>query len=202
MTADDQWSDELAALRQIALDAGLVETRKWNQPCFTHHEANVAILGGLKRHCSIGFFQGVLFDDPQNLLIAPGKNSQSARQLRFTSVDEIEAQRGAIDSFLEQAKHHVDAGTKVDFAAKDHLELPDELVAKFDEHVGLQDAFEALTPGRQRGFVLHIAGAKQSATRASRVDKHVPRILASKGIHDCICGKSARMPRCDGSHSR
>ena len=91
---------------------------------------------------------------------------------------------------------------RVEFTAKDELELPDELVDRFEDVAGLEDAFFALTPGRQRGFVLHISGAKQSATRASRVEGHIERILAGKGIHDCVCGRSARMPRCDGSHSR
>lgn len=198
----DAWRDEAAALRAIVLDVGLEETWKWRQPCYVHAGTNVVMVAPFKEHCDLAFFAGVLLSDPDGLLTVPGKDSQSARQFRFTSVAEIERHDAAIRGFLTEAKDHAEAGTKVEFAAKDELQLPDELLARFDDVEGLEGAFHALTPGRQRGFVLHIAGAKQSATRAKRVEGHLERILAGKGIHDCVCGTSARMPRCDGSHSR
>jgi len=198
----DAWADECRALRTILVDAGLTETWKWKQPCYTHTDKNVAMISPFKNHASLSFFQGVLLTDEAGLLTVPGKDSQSARQWRFTSVEDIAAHRSTVVAYLEEAVRHVDEGTAVDFTAKDALELPAELVARFADVDGLEEAFMGLTPGRQRGFVLHIDGAKQSATRSARVEKHLDRILAGRGIHDCICGKSARMPRCDGSHSR
>ncbi len=198
----DSWRDEAAALRSVLQATPLVEDWKWNQPCYTHEGKNVAMIAPFAKYCSLSFFAGVLLADPDGLLITPGKDSQSARQLRFTSVDAIEARKEAIVAFVAEAIRHVDEGTKVDFSAKDELELPVELIDRFADVDGLEAAFQALTPGRQRGFVLHISGAKQSTTRAKRVESHLDRILAGKGIHDCICGKSARLPRCDGSHSQ
>ncbi len=114
---------------------------------------------------------------------------------------EIETHRAAIVSFIRESIANIDAGTEVTLEPVD-LELPTELVQRFDEVDGLREAWERLTPGRQRGFVLHISGAKQSTTRFARVDKHTSRILNGMGMHDCVCGRSARMPRCDGSHSK
>ena len=198
----DRWKPEALALREIVDGCGLEATWKWRQPCYVHAGTNLLMIAPYVKHCALSFFNGVLLPDPDGRLVAPGKDSQSARQLRFDSVEEIDAQRDVIVGFITAAKAAVDAGTKVEFTAKDELELPDELVDRFEDVAGLEDAFFALTPGRQRGFVLHISGAKQSATRASRVEGHIERILAGKGIHDCVCGRSARMPRCDGSHSR
>ena len=198
----EQWAEECRALRPLVLAAGVTETWKWKQPCYTHAGKNVALIAPFKGHASLSFFQGVLLADPHDLLTTPGKDSQSARQWRFTSLDQIDRHASTITSYVAEAMRLVEDGTTVAFTAKDELELPDELVERFADVVGLEDAFMNLTPGRQRGFVLHISGATQSATRSARVEKHLDRILAGKGIHDCICGKSARMPRCDGSHSR
>ncbi len=184
------------------LAVGLVEEWKWRQPCYTHNGTNIVMIAPFSKYCALAFFQGVLLDDPERLLVAPGKDSQSVRQLRFTSVDEVDECEDRIAAYLTEAMGHVDAGTRVEFSAKENLELPVELVDKFGEVEGLEAAFMALTPGRQRGFVLNIGGAKQSSTRSARVDKHIERIMAGKGIHDCVCGKSGRMPRCDGSHAR
>jgi len=198
----DTWPDEMNALRKLVLSAGLTEDWKWRQPCYTHNNKNVVMIAPFAKYCALAFFQGVLLADGDQLLVSPGEDSQSVRQLRFTSVAEVDEHKASIAQYLTEAMGHAEAGTKVDFAAKENLELPDELVDRFDDVDGLEEAFAALTPGRQRGFVLHISGAKQSKTRAARVDKHVDRILAGKGIHDCICGESGRMPRCDGTHAR
>lgn len=192
----------MAALRRIVLSSGLTEEWKWKQPCYTHGGKNVAMISSFKHHASLSFFQGVLLTDSAGLLTTPGKGSQSARQWRFGSLSDVEEQTANISSYLAEAIGHVDAGTEVSFPAKDELDLPVELTDRFADVDGLEAAFMALTPGRQRGFVLNINGAKQSATRSARVDKHLDRILAGKGIHDCVCGKSAKLPRCDGSHSR
>ncbi|MFW2383934.1 MAG: DUF1801 domain-containing protein [Acidimicrobiales bacterium] len=198
----DQWPDVVNVLRKLVLAAGLVEEWKWRQPCYTHNGKNVVMIAPFAEYCALAFFQGVLLTDHDRLLVAPGKDSQSARQLRFTSSTEVAEHEAIIAAYLTEAMGHVDAGTRVEFSAKEDLELPVELVDKFDEVDGLEEAFMALTPGRQRGFVLQISGAKQSSTRNARVEKHIERIMAGKGIHDCICGKSGRMPRCDGSHAR
>lgn len=196
------WAEECRALRAIVLTSRATETWKWKQPCYTHNGKNVAMISPFKNYASLSFFQGVLLSDDAKLLTTPGKDSQSARQWRFHSVEEVEEHRETIAAYITEAMGHVDLGTNVEFSAKDELVYPDELIDAFEAVDGLEDAFLSLTPGRQRGYVLFIEGAKQTATRAGRVDKHVARILAGKGIHDCHCGKSERMPRCDGSHAR
>jgi len=196
------WGDACRELRAIALASGLVEGWKWKQPCYTHAGKNVAMISPFKNYASLSFFQGALLKDEARLLTTPGKNSQSARQWRFVSVAEVEEHRDVVAAYLAEAIGHVDEGRVVEFAAKDQLVLPAELLNRFRTVDGLEDAFAALTPGRQRGYVLFIDGAKQATTRYGRIDKHVERILAGKGIHDCHCGLSERMPRCDGSHAR
>lgn len=200
-TSAAKWRDEMAELRTYVLAGEFDEEWKWKQPCYTHAGKNVVMVAPFTNYVALAFFQGVLLADDDGVLVAAGKDSQSARQLRFTSIDEVREQRKRIAEYLAEAKRHVDEGTVVAFPAKDELVLPNELRERFVDVDGLEDAFMGLTPGRQRGLVLHIAGAKQEATRRSRVDKHIERILAGKGIHDCVCGKSARMPRCDGSHN-
>lgn len=197
-----KWASEAAALRQILLDADLDETVKWRQPCYTHAGKNVALIAPLSDCCALSFVNGVLLADHDARLVAPGVNSQSVRYLPFVSVAEIRADRDVTLRYLAEAKSHIDRGSTVAFASLDELKLPAELVERFADVDGLEGAFRALTSGRQRGLVLHIEGAKQPATRARRVESHIERILAGKGVHDCVCGKSERMPRCDGSHAR
>ncbi|TNF20541.1 MAG: hypothetical protein EP318_10465 [Rhodobacteraceae bacterium] len=177
------WQDEMSALRRILLAAPLTEAFKWRAPVYTAHGRNVAILWNFKAHCALGFFKGVLLDDPQGLLVAPGENSRSARMIPFTSVAEIAAREAAVTVFIAQAVENARAGLKVDLP-KDDLEMPEELVARLEADPDLQAAFEALTPGRQRGYILQISGAKQSKTREARIDKWAPRILEGKGLHD------------------
>lgn len=196
------WGEEMRTLRAAVTSTGLAEEWKWSQPCYTHDGKNVAMISAFSRHCSLSFFRGVLLTDPDGLLTTPGKDSQSARQFRFTSTDQVEEHVDAIRTFIAEAVAQVEARTRVAFPARDELELPAELVERFADVEGLEAAFRALTPGRQRGYVLQIEGAKRAVTRRARVDKHIVRILAGRGIHDCVCGQTARPPRCDGSHSR
>lgn len=177
------WQDEMAALRRILLDSPVTEAFKWRAPVYTAHGGNVAILWGFKAHCALGFFKGVLLDDPQGVLVAPGENSRSARMIPFTSVAEIEAQEAVLKDYIARAVANQKAGLTVDFP-KDDLEMPEELVTRFEADPELQAAFDALTPGRQRGYILQISGAKQSKTREARIDKWAPRILDGKGMHD------------------
>jgi len=178
-----RWGAELRALRAILLDAPLAEEWKWRSPCYTHAGANVALLWGFKDDCRLGFFKGVLLSDPKKLLVAPGENSRSSRTLNFTGTAEIGRLEGIIRDYVREAIELEKAGLKVDLP-KDDLDPPAELTAILDRDDALKAAFEALTPGRRRGWILHFSQPKQSVTRTSRVEKAGPRILAGKGMHD------------------
>ncbi|MSU88007.1 hypothetical protein GE300_00055 [Rhodobacteraceae bacterium 2CG4] len=178
------WAEERRRLRAILLEFPLTEELKWRQPCYTHDGANVVILYAMKDCVGLGFLKGALIDDPAGVLVAPGKNSQAARQIRFRSLGEIDKKEPVLRAIIDSAIAVQKAGLKVDFKARRALVYPDELRAKMDADPDFKAAFEALTPGRQRGYVLHISDAKQSATRARRVERHAPRIFAGKGMHD------------------
>ena len=178
------WRAEKQRLRAILLDFPLTEELKWRQPCYTFQGANVVILGGFRQTCDLGFFKGSLLDNPHGLLIPPGPHSQASRQLRFTSVQEIEEKEPIIRATLQNAIEVERAGLKVDFREKSELVFADELLAKMEAAPDFKAAFEALTPGRQRGYNLFFSAAKQSKTRAARIEKHAARILEGKGIHD------------------
>ena len=178
------WRAEKQRLRAILLDFPLTEELKWRQPCYTFQGANVVILGGFKQTCDLGFFKGSLLDNPHGLLIPPGPHSQASRQLRFTSVQEIEEKEPIIRATLQNAIEVERAGLKVDFREKSELVFADELLAKMEADPRFKAAFEALTPGRQRGYNLFFSAAKQSKTRAARIEKHAARILEGKGMHD------------------
>ncbi|SPH23480.1 hypothetical protein DEA8626_02543 [Defluviimonas aquaemixtae] len=177
------WREELLALRAILLDCPVSEEFKWRSPCYTYDGGNVATLWGMKDHCVLSFFKGVLLKDPHGILVAPGKNSRSVRLARLTSVPEIAGMQDILKDYIREAVDVEKAGLKVDFP-KDDLEYPDELTRTLRENPEFRSAFEALTPGRQRGYVLHFARPKQSATRSSRIDRCLPRILDGKGMHD------------------
>lgn len=178
------WREEMAALRQVLLAAGLDEAVKWGKPCYSAAGGNVAIIQPFKTCLALMFFKGALLRDPQGVLRVQGANSQAAKRLEFTSVAEVEAAAPVARAYIAEAVALEKAGAKVDFAAKRALELPDELVNALDADPALAAAWAALTPGRQRAYVLHIAGAKQAATRAARIDRHRERILAGKGLND------------------
>ncbi len=179
-----QWQEEMQTLRDILLDAGLTEDRKWGNPCYTFNGKNVVMMGALKEFCSLGFFKGSLLKDPKNLLVAAGENTQAARQLRFTSVQEINKQKKHIEAIIRDAIRTEEAGKKVEFKAVSEFPIPDELKQTFENDPELKNAFFALTPGRQRGYLLHFGQPKQSATRISRIEKCRPQILRGEGIHD------------------
>lgn len=197
----DTWSGEVAALREIALAAGLTEGIKWGQPCYMTGTKNVALIGNFKDYCSLSFFKGALLSDPDGVLQVPGKNTQSARLVKFSSVAEIQALRSTIESLLTEAVAITQDDKQVEFKATADYEVPVELTERLADSAELTRAWQALTPGRQRGYLLHFGGAKQAATRYARIDKYAERILSGKGMQDCVCGRSTRMPRCDGSHN-
>ena len=178
------WRAERVALRAILLASGLTEELKWGKACYSFNGGNVAMFYGLKAMCGIGSFKGSLLSDREGVLIRQGKNSQAVRLMGFTSVQEINAGEANLRAYLAEAIDLEKAGRKVDFSQKDNLEFPDELQSAFDADPGFEAAFKALTPGRQRGYVLHFDDAKQSKTRDARIAKHKARILAGKGMQD------------------
>ena len=173
----------MAKLRSIALDCGLDEELKWGQPCYTLGGSNVAIVQGFKESCALMFFKGALLQDPEGLLERPGASSRAARRMTFSSEAEVVEAEGRLRAFIAEAIEVERAGRKVG-PRKGTEPLPAELEEMFGEVPGLEEAFAALTPGRQRGYLLHFSGAKRSATRRSRIEKHVPRILAGRGLRD------------------
>jgi uncharacterized protein YdeI (YjbR/CyaY-like superfamily) len=179
----NNWLEELVTLRSIVLKHGLKEEVKWSQPCYTLDGKNVLLVAAFKDYATVAFFKGSLLKDSQGLLHSPGKSSQAARQLRFTSVEEIIKNRKAIDTYIEQAILLEKEGKKVEFS-KDIEELPDELEQKFIEDPAFEKAFKSLTPGRQRGYILHFSQPKQSTTRVARIEKYYNQIMAGQGIHD------------------
>lgn len=197
---DLKWHNELTQLRRIVLECQLTETLKWGSPCYMYNNVNVLILGEFKAHCVISFFKGALLQEDSNLLQKPGENSQATRTIYFTSVEEILKEEKTLKSLIFQAIEVEKAGLKVELKKKDANELPAELEVIFDQDAVFKQAFFALTPGRQRAYLIHFSGAKQAQTRINRIEKCKPTILAGRGINDCTCGLSKKMPYCDGSH--
>lgn len=195
-----KWHNELQALRGILLDCGLTESYKWRVPCYTLNNANIALIHGFKDYFAIAFFKGALLSDPEKILIQQTENVQSGRQIRFKSIKEVYELEAVIKAYVFEAIEGEKAGLKVKQKTTNEFEVPEELTIVLGENPTLKKAFEALTPGRQRGYLLHFAQPKQSNTRISRIEKCIPRIMTGKGLNDCICGHSKRMPNCDGSH--
>lgn len=176
-----RWSQELVQLRRIILECELQEDYKWSQPCYVHDKKNILMLAAFKEYVCIAFFKGVLLADTEGLLIAPGENSQSSRQLRFTSVDEVLSKEAIIRAYIFEAIEVEKAGLKVNFK-KTSMDIPEELQEAFEQNPDFKEAFESLTSGRQRGYLLHISSAKQSKTRISRIEKCMPNIFDGKGV--------------------
>jgi uncharacterized protein YdeI (YjbR/CyaY-like superfamily) len=177
-----KWQGETQKLRSILLDCGLDEDLKWGKPCFVFEGRNVAVIQPFKEHCSLMFFKGALLQDTHGLLRSQGMNTRSALRLEFTS--EAHIKKRVVRSYVKQAIAVEKAGLKVDFKAKRELELPEELTRILKKDGKLAKAFHGLTPGRRRAYILHFTGAKQSKTRAARIEKCIPRILAGKGRND------------------
>lgn len=196
----EKWREELAKLRSILLECTLTEELKWGKPCYAFNKSNLVILYALKESCALGFLKGALLKDPHGILIMPGENSQSGRWVKFTSVQEIVAKKSVLKAYIHEAIAAEKAGLKVNFKTITEHKVPEELQEKLDEIPALKKAFAALTPGRKRAYYIFISAAKQSATRASRVENCQERILKVKGLNDCVCGRSKKYPACDGSH--
>ncbi len=178
------WRPEMEALRAMLLAAGLEEDFKWYKPCYTYLGGNVVILAGLKNHCWLAFFKGAVLPDPAGLLERAGENTQAGRVIKFTSLAQITAQSNAVNAIIAAAIEAEKGGVKVEFRPSSAQDRPDELIHALAVDADFAAAFNALTPGRQRGWCLQFAGAKQSATRSARVQKAKTAILAGRGPND------------------
>ncbi|HTW36997.1 MAG TPA: DUF1801 domain-containing protein [Steroidobacteraceae bacterium] len=181
---EKRWGAEYRALRQLCLASGLNEEMKWGQACYDLDGRNVVVIQGFKEYCALLFMKGALLKDPQRILIRQTKNVQSARQLRFATLAEINERKSAIKAYLEEAITVERSGAKVKMKSVARFDVPVELRERLGEDPELAAAFRALTPGRQKGYLLYFGGAKQSATRAARVARHAARILQGLGLHD------------------
>ncbi len=195
-----EWREEMEYLRMIALDCQLTEELKWRQPCYTFQDNNIIIISSFKDSSVMSFLKGALLSDPNGILIKPGENSQSVKFARFKSLQEIIELELVLKAYINEAIEVEKAGLKVAFKPFTTDDFVEELQQKFNENSAFKTAFEALTPGRQRAYNIHFAEAKQAKTREARIEKYIPRILSGKGINDCVCGLSKKMPNCDGSH--
>ncbi|WP_447640831.1 MULTISPECIES: YdeI/OmpD-associated family protein [Chitinophagaceae] len=179
-----KWQAEMEALRTIVLEMPLTETLKWYQPCYTYDDSNVVIIGGFKEYCVLSFFKGVLLKDPKRIMVQPTENMQAVRQLRFTNVAEIKQLEPTIKAYILEAINIEKAGLKVNMKKSREYTIPGELEAVFSKKPDVKTAFLALTPGRQRAYILFFSAAKQSSTRVSRIEKSIPQILEGKGLND------------------
>jgi len=179
-----KWQDEFTQLRAIVLDCGLDEDLKWGQPCYTLDGQNVVLIHGFKEYCALLFFKGALMKDPKNILIQQTENVQAARQIRFTSGEQIAKLDKVVKTYVRNAIELEKSGVKVEFKKTTAFSWPEEFERKVDDMPALRTAFEALTPGRQRAYLLHFSSAKQAKTRESRIEKCVPQILSGKGLDD------------------
>jgi len=178
------WRDEFTLLRAIILQSGLTEHLKWGKPCYTLDNNNIVLIHGFKEYCALLFHKGALLHDPQAILIQQTENVQAARQIRFTSVHQIKTLRPVLKTYIENAIAVEKAGLTVDFKKTADFPIPPEFQTELDTNPALHKAFFALSPGRQRGYLLYFAAAKQPKTRQSRIEKYTGPILAGKGLDD------------------
>jgi uncharacterized protein YdeI (YjbR/CyaY-like superfamily) len=179
-----KWQEELKKLRMIILDCQLTEELKWGKPCYTSRKSNIVIIIGFKEYCALLFCKGALLNDANGILIKPGENTQAARQIRFTNVREIVEMEPILKAYIYEAIEVEKAGLKVNFKKPTEFVIPEEFQNKSAEIPALKSAFDALTPGRQRAYILYFSAPKQSKTRESRVEKCMPQILNGKGLND------------------
>lgn len=180
----EQWREEFKKLRAIVLDCGLTEELKWGVPCYTFEKNNIVLIHGFKEYCAILFVKGTLLKDPKGILFAQTENVQAARQIRFNNVKEIEKLESTLKAYIQEAIKAKKAGLKVENKKTTEFKMPEEFQNKLDEIPALKTAFEALTPGRQRAYLLYFSAPKQSKTRESRIEKYLLQILDGKGLND------------------
>ena len=198
MQSADKWRAEMAYLRYLLLDCLMVETYKWKTPVYMVGKKNILAISSLKEHCALNFFNGALLQDEERLLIKPGEHTQSGRWMKFSSVEEILAKEDFIKAYVYESIEVEKLGLKME--KPQEIPYPEELTAIFEKNPAVKMAFEKLTPGRQRAYLMHFSDGKQSATRTARIEKNEKYILRGIGITDCVCGLTKRKPSCDGSH--
>ncbi|WP_291287379.1 DUF1801 domain-containing protein [Flavobacterium sp.] len=180
----EKWQAELEELRKIALDCQLTEELKWGTACYTLHNSNIVLIHSFKEYCAFLFFKGALLKDTDQILVHQSENVQAARQIRFTSLEEIVTQKSILKTYIYQAIEVEKAGLKVKLKKTEEFKMAEEFQEKLDENKALETAFKALSPGRQRAYLLHFSAPKNSTTRASRVEKVIDQILEGKGLKD------------------
>ncbi len=179
-----KWQEEFEKLRMIMLHCGLTEELKWGCPCYTFEKRNIVLMHGFKEYCALLFFKGALLNDAKGILVQQTENVQAARQIRFTNVREIAKLKPILKVYIYEAVEVEKAGLKVNLRKTSEFKVAEEFQHKLDELPALKKAFKALTPGRQRGYILYFSQPKQSKTRASRVEKCMPQIFNGKGLND------------------
>ena len=179
-----KWQKEFQKLREIILDCNLVEELKWGQPCYTFEKRNIVLIHGFKEYCAVLFFKGALLKDTKRILVQQTENVQAARQIRFTDIRQIIKMERTLKAYIYEAVEVEEAGLKVPLKKTKEFTIPEEFQIKLDKSAALKNAFYALTPGRQRGYILHFSSAKQSKTRESRIEKYMEKILDGKGLED------------------
>jgi uncharacterized protein YdeI (YjbR/CyaY-like superfamily) len=179
-----KWRGEFEKLRMVCLDCGLTEELKWGKPCYTYQESNIVLIHGFKDYCALLFFKGALLKDPRGILVQQTENVQAARQIRFTDVQEIVEMEPILKTYIKEATDAGKAGLEVSYKKTSEFVVPEEFQKRLNDSRALKTAFNALTPGRQRGYILYFSAAKQSRTREARVEKCVRQILDGKGLND------------------
>jgi uncharacterized protein YdeI (YjbR/CyaY-like superfamily) len=179
-----KWREEFQKLRIVCLACGLTEELKWGKPCYTHQGNNIVLIHGFKDYCALLFFKGALLKDPNGILIQQTANVQAARQIRFTSVQEIVKMQSILKSYIKRAIEVEKAGLEVAYKKTSQFATPEEFQKRLDKSAALKNAFNALTPGRQRAYLLYFSTAKQSTTREARVEKCMLQILEGKGLNE------------------
>ncbi len=181
---ETKWQAEFKKLREIILDCNLIEELKWGVPCYTSEKKNIVLMHGFKDYCAILFPKGVLLQDPEHILIIQSENVQSARQVRFTNVQQIEQQEAILKAYIQKAVEVEKSGLKVEFKKTEEFNMPEEFQEYLEEMPDFKSAFEALTPGRQRAYLLYFSAPKQSKTRVARIEKSIQPIFDGKGLND------------------
>ena len=183
-TKPSEWHEEYETLRTICLDSGLTEELKWGCPCYTFEKRNIVLIHGFKEYCALLFFKGALLKDPEGILIQQTENVQAARQIRFTNVRQIIKMKPILKAYIDEAIKVERAGLKVPLKKTKEFSVPEEFQKKLNKDAALRKAFKALTPGRQRGYLLYFSAPKQAKTRESRIEKSITQILVGKGLND------------------
>jgi uncharacterized protein YdeI (YjbR/CyaY-like superfamily) len=178
------WQEELEQLRLMVLSCGLAEELKWGVPCYTFQKSNIVLIHVFKEYCALLFFKGALLNDAGGILIRQTENVQAARQIRFTNVREIVTMKSILETYIYEAIEVEKAGLKVSLKKASEFAIPEEFKNKLDQIPGLKSAFHALTPGRQRAYLLYFSAARQAKTRQARVEKWIPQVLNGKGLND------------------